>query len=115
MRGNSLYDYDLRPKRSLAARVIFRGGATIGIVAVVVGLVFLIAVGVDGGCTAPDRTYETLDKAGYKHIEVGGHSWFECGEDDTFATEFTAVNPSGRRVSGTVCCGLVAKGCTIRF
>ena len=66
-------------------------------------------------CTAPDRTKETLEKAGYANIETGEYDLFSCGKDDTFATKFTADNPVGQRVSGTVCCGFLFKGCTIRF
>jgi hypothetical protein len=33
---------------------------------------------------------------------------------DNFATGFTAKNPQGRQVFGTVCCGIM-KACTIRF
>ena len=66
------------------------------------------------GCTAPDRTKETLEKAGYANIETGEYDFWSCGKDDDFATKFTADNPAGQRVSGTVCCGFL-KGCTIRF
>ena len=66
------------------------------------------------GCTSPDRTKETLTKAGYTDIEIGGYDLFSCGEDDDFATNFIANNPTGQRVSGTVCCGIL-KRCTIRY
>lgn len=66
------------------------------------------------GCTSPNRTKETLEKAGYSNIQVGNYDLFRCGEDDDFATQFEADNQAGQRVSGTVCCGLL-KGCTIRF
>lgn len=65
-------------------------------------------------CTAPDATKETLRKSGYKDIQTGGYNVFACGRDDNFATEFTATNPAGERVSGVVCCGLW-KNCTVRF
>ena len=65
-------------------------------------------------CTAPDRTRYTLEKAGFTDISLGGYSFFECGEDDHFATKFDANNSQGLRVSGTVCCGML-KGCTVRF
>jgi hypothetical protein len=81
---------------------------------VIVGL--LVALfSATNGCTAPDRTKRTLLKAGFTDVDVGGHAWFDCGEDDVFATEFTATNVNGQRVSGAVCCGFIAKNCTIRF
>lgn len=57
----------------------------------------------------------TLESAGYTDVKTTGYNFLECGENDTFHTGFTATNPNGKRVSGTVCCGLFIKGCTIRF
>lgn len=67
------------------------------------------------GCTDESSTRRTLENAGYSNIQTTGYSPFECGDDDTFHTGFTATNPAGKRVSGTVCCGWLTKGCTIRF
>lgn len=67
------------------------------------------------GCTDDDRTIMTLRKSGYTNISTTGYSFLECGEDDTFHTGFVATNSSGQRVTGTVCCGLLLKGCTLRF
>jgi len=67
------------------------------------------------GCTDEYNTVRTLESAGYTEVQTTGYIFLECGEGDTFHTGFTATNPKGRRVSGTVCCGLWAKGCTIRF
>lgn len=66
-------------------------------------------------CTSEPRTTSTLQKAGYTDITAGGYDFWECGDDDTYATKFRARNPNGQMVSGTVCCGLIGKGCTIRF
>jgi len=66
------------------------------------------------GCTDEERTRSTLEQAGYSEIRTGGYGWASCGRDDNYATEFTATNPAGRRVSGVVCCGVV-KSCTVRF
>lgn len=66
-------------------------------------------------CTDEAGARHALDSAGYTEIELTGFNAFECGDDDGTATGFTAKNPAGKRVSGTVCCGIFAKGCTIRF
>lgn len=76
---------------------------------IMIGFVLLMS-----SCTNSDATKQTLMDAGYADIEVTGWSVFQCGEDDTFSTGFRARNPKGRLVEGTVCCGLIAKGCTIR-
>lgn len=64
-------------------------------------------------CTAPDRTVEVLDDAGYTDVQIEGYAWFDCSEDDVFQTEFIAKNPNGKVVDGAVCCGWF-KNCTIR-
>lgn len=68
-----------------------------------------------GGCTDDNRTISTLENAGFTNIRTTGYSMFACGKDDTFRTGFVATNPVGKEVRGTVCCGFLAKGCTIRF
>ena len=68
-----------------------------------------------GGCTNESATIKTLRSAGFTDIKTTGYEFFECGEDDTYHTGFTAKNPQGQQVTGTVCCGFWAKGCTIRF
>jgi hypothetical protein len=78
---------------------------------------FIIALGLAftlSGCTQPDRTFFTLQDQGYTEIKIGGYGFLRCSEDDIFATNFTAVNANGARVSGTVCAGIF-KGSTIRF
>ncbi len=65
-------------------------------------------------CTNETRSRAALLDAGFTDIELTGWDVFACSEDDTFSTGFTAKNPQGRAVSGTVCCGAM-KGCTIRW
>ncbi len=67
------------------------------------------------GCTDESATVRTLQSAGFTEIRTTGWSAFACGQDDTFATGFTAKNPAGQTVSGAVCCGFLTKGCTVRF
>lgn len=66
------------------------------------------------GCSDEERSYETLDKAGFDQIELGGPDRWSCGGGDYFSNTFTARNSKGSVVNGVVCCGLY-KGCTIRF
>jgi hypothetical protein len=66
-------------------------------------------------CTDDANTVRTLKAHGFTSITTTGFSWFECSDKDTFSTGFEATNVTGRRVSGTVCCGWMAKGCTVRF
>lgn len=67
------------------------------------------------GCTDGDGAKKALEQAGYTNVEVGGYDMWACGEDDTYATKFKAVGPTGIRVSGTVCAGMFFKSKTIRL
>ena len=49
-----------------------------------------------------------------KDVTITGWNPLACGEDDTYATGFIAIDPQGKVVEGTVCSG-VFKGATIRF
>lgn len=66
------------------------------------------------GCTDPNKTKETLKDYGFSEIKTNGYNPFACGKDDFYSTNFTAKNPAGNVVSGTVCCGIL-KACTVRF
>lgn len=66
-------------------------------------------------CIAPDESREALRKAGFTDITIGeDRDMFVCDEE-LAATHFKARNPHGDLVEGTVCCGVLLKGCTIRF
>lgn len=75
----------------------------------------LLSLLIISGCTNADKTVSTLQKSGFKNIKSGGYAWFACGKDDTWATNFTATNVNGQEVEGVVCCGLIFKGCTVRY
>ncbi len=66
------------------------------------------------GCTAPEWTKETAEKAGFTEVSVGGYAWFGCSGDDMFQTRFAGKNAQGVPVTGVVCCGFL-KSCTVRF
>lgn len=75
----------------------------------------LVAALLSLACTDESAARRTLDAEGFTDVRFTGYAFFSCGKDDTTATEFVATNPRGRRVKGAVCCGLVFKGCTVRF
>ena len=77
-------------------------------------LVVVLSGIVSSGCTDARGTREVLKKNGYTNISTDGYSWFGCGEGDLWRTKFHADSPSGDRVNGIVCKGLL-KGKTIRF
>ncbi len=68
-------------------------------------------------CTDPERAKSTLEKSGFKNIELTGYSR-SCGDSDGTCTGFRALSPTGQYVEGGVGCGRVSgcsKGCTIRI
>lgn len=67
------------------------------------------------GCTDEISSRRALEAQGFTEIEFTGYKFFACGDDDTFHTGFRATNPNGQRVEGTVCCGWIAKDCTVRW
>lgn len=66
-------------------------------------------------CGVPsDKATRTLKSMGYTEIKIGGYSFFGCGDNDTFRSNFTAKGQDGAIVSGTLCSGWF-KGITVRF
>lgn len=55
-----------------------------------------------------------LEANGFTDVRFTGWKPFVCGQDDFVASGFDATGPTGIRVSGAVCGG-VMKGYTIRF
>jgi hypothetical protein len=65
-------------------------------------------------CTDESGSRKALESSGFSEIRFTGYSPFSCSDSDTFSTGFTAKNPAGHAVKGTVCCGFL-KSCTVRF
>jgi hypothetical protein len=78
-------------------------------------IMFVLFVSLAASCTHPSEAQRVLQEQGYTNIETGGYAWFSCGEGDHYQTKFTATSPSGHRVIGVVCSGLLLKSTTIRF
>lgn len=78
-------------------------------------LVVLVLMLSISACTRPENSTRILQEQGYTNIQITGYSWFACSKDDTTSTGFIATNPTGKRVTGTVCSGMIFKNSTIRF
>lgn len=76
-------------------------------------LAAFVLVAIATGCTDKPGAEKALAAAGYSNIKVGGYG-FGCDSRDPIATEFVATGPTGHRVRGVVCSGVV-KGYTIRI
>lgn len=62
-----------------------------------------------------DRATRNLEAQGLTNVKITGYSWFGCGQDDSFRSNFTATGVNGKPVEGSVCSGFWGKGTTIRF
>jgi hypothetical protein len=78
-------------------------------------LLALVTLFVLTACVDEGKATEILSSHGYTEIQITGYNMFSCSEDDTFKTGFTAKTITGQITSGTVCCGLFMKGCTVRL
>lgn len=90
-----------------SGKEVFGGLAII----VVVILFFVVRM---RGCTNEENTMKVLQQNGYKDITITGYRWGMGDGNDFYVTGFEATSPSGSRVSGAVCSGLL-KGSVIRF
>jgi hypothetical protein len=66
------------------------------------------------GCYSGNDARKAVEAQGFTNVETHGHAFTGCGDDDTFATKFDAISPTGKPVSGVVCSGWL-KGATVRF
>lgn len=67
------------------------------------------------GCSNSNDANKALTAMGFTDIRTTGYKWFACSDDDWYHTGFTAKNPQGLQVSGTVCSGFFFKNSTVRF
>lgn len=79
------------------------------------GILLLAFATIVTGCGVDPRTAKrALEANGLTNIRIEGYSWFGCGKEDAFASNFSAVGVNGQPVTGSVCQGIF-KGTTIRF
>lgn len=73
--------------------------------------------GIDDSPELGERQQRAVEALGMRGVKRAGYQPFVCAESDSVFTSegFTATSASGERVRGMVCCGLVLKGCTVRF
>ena len=66
-------------------------------------------------CVDGSNATRILNENGYTNVTITGYNFFACAKDDTLHTGFSATSPSGNKINGTVCSGLIFKNSTIRF
>lgn len=65
-------------------------------------------------CSDPQGTKEAAEAQGLTNVRPSGHSFFGCGQEDTYSTSFSARSANGQCVSGVVCSSWL-KGSTVRI
>jgi len=75
----------------------------------------ILALGLLTGCTNKEDADRALRAQGFTNIQETGYDFMACSENDFYHTGFTATNSNGKRVSGTVCSGVLFKSATIRY
>lgn len=78
-------------------------------------LALAVACALLAGCYSSNDARKALQAEGFTDIQITGHAWFACSEDDFYNTSFTAKNAQGKTVSGAVCSGVLFKNSTIRW
>jgi hypothetical protein len=82
----------------------------------ILSLFFAFLISFAAGCTVDSsHAMHVLKGQGYTDIHLGGHAWYDCSEDDSVSVNFTAKGPTGVHVEGALCCGFMAKNCTVRL
>jgi hypothetical protein len=83
----------------------------LGFMGIIAAIILLIEAG--QARYKSDDAKTALERAGYTDVVMTGFAPLAC-EDADVAVSFTAQGPEGA-VKGTACCGLVFKGCEIRW
>lgn len=78
-------------------------------------VILLASLIVLAACTNPPDAQKALDDLGFTEIQITGYNFFACSDDDFYHTGFSAKNPQGKTVTGTVCSGILFKNSTVRF
>lgn len=83
----------------------------------------ILAAAALSGCgllVSDDAAVHAAENAGITNpVVTDTHYFFPslsgCGKDDAVGFDVSGVNPQGRKITVTVCCGAVFKGCTVRY
>lgn len=96
-----------------------RWGLAAAIAVAIAGVVIALvgfAISSNAVPVGDQRAIEAVEASGFRDVMLGGPQALACAEGES-SRHFSATNAQGKRVEGTVCCGLtgVGKGCTLRW
>lgn len=68
------------------------------------------------GCGS-DAALRAVHSHGFTDVQLTGQALLGCSEEDSALSSYTfvATNTERKPISGRVCCGLLFRGCTVRF
>jgi hypothetical protein len=112
---NSQYDAWMRAGERRQRRWALAGTIAAVVAALIVIIVWNL-VGANLVEVSDDRALHAIESAGFRDVKLGGADALACAGAES-SRHFAATNQRGKRVEGTVCCGLtgLAKGCTLRW
>jgi hypothetical protein len=86
------------------------------VVAVLIGIAVWWVIAANLLEVSDVRALHAIESSGFRDVKLGGTDALACSDDEG-SRHFAATNPRGKRVEGTVCCGLtgVGKACTLRW
>ena len=86
------------------------------VVAGLIGIAVWYAIAANFVEVSDERAMQAIESSGFRDVKLGDSDALACADAES-SRHFVATNPRGKRVEGTVCCGLtgVAKGCTLRW
>jgi len=90
-----------------------------GTIAIAIGAVIVWGIWLVMGSNAvpagEQRAIHAVEAAGMHDVLIGGVDLLAC-HDNEASRHFSATNALGKRVEGTVCCGLTSlSSCTLRW
>src|SRR5689334_12648509 len=89
------------------------------IATIVIGaIIAIIWFAIEGNAVPADdkRAIDAVEAQGFRDVILGGADVLACDAGES-SRHFSATNPVGSHVEGTVCCGLtgIGKACTLRW
>ena len=115
MAGNADVEAWMRDGERRQRRWLLAGTIALVIAGIVIAIVTLVVE--SNAVPAGDkRAIDAVEAQGFRNVILGGIDLLACAKDES-SRHFSATNPTGKSVEGTVCCGLtgIGKGCTLRW
>src|ERR1700691_3592292 len=104
MAGNAEVEAWVRDGERKQRRWLLAGTIALIVAGIVIAVVTLVIE--SNAVPAGDkRAIDAVEAQGFRGVILGGIDLLACAKDES-SRHFSAINPAGKSVEGTVCCGL---------